>query len=102
MLLLFLCACTQDKQKTVVCWGDLLTAPHASNTIKGKVKILIGGDSSYFGVLEEELSNEYQIVNSPEPATNCLASLWLANLKNPGIGIPRISKKIYESQTNLR
>lgn len=72
LLILLFSACSDDAPKQVVCWGDSLTAPHCSGSIKGQVKKLLLGDSSYPGILEEELGGEYGIVNCGVGGENIL------------------------------
>ncbi len=63
VLFFLLYSCKEDNSKVVVCWGDSLTAPHASNSVKAKVKELIKGDDTYPSVLEDNLGKGYRIVN---------------------------------------
>lgn len=65
MLLSVLVSCSDDKEKkTVVCWGDSLTASHTNGTgYKGMVKGWIKGDDSYPGVLQDLLGDGYDVVN---------------------------------------
>ena len=65
MLHSVLVSCSDDKEKkTVVCWGDSLTASHTNGTgYKGMVKGWIKGDDSYPGVLQDLLGDGYDIVN---------------------------------------
>lgn len=56
-------SCEEDNKRIVVCWGDSLTAPHVSGGIKGKIKKLIKGDTSYPRVLQDNLEKGYKVVN---------------------------------------
>ena len=67
MLLSILVSCSDDKEKkTVVCWGDSLTASHTNvggNGIKQFLKETFMGDDSYPGVLQNLLGDGYDVVN---------------------------------------
>jgi lysophospholipase L1-like esterase len=65
-------SCKKEDSKSIVCWGDSLTAPHISDNLKGRLKKLIKGDDSYPGVLENNLGNEYQIINCGVGGENTL------------------------------
>lgn len=56
----------------VVCWGDSLTAPHVSNTLKGHVKDVLIGDDAYPAVMGEETGDDYEIVNCGVGGENTL------------------------------
>ena len=66
-----LASCDDHPKKTIVCWGDSLTAPPGSG-IKGTVKKLIKGDNSYPSYLEGLLSDEYEIINCGVGGENTL------------------------------
>lgn len=57
-----LLACTEEK-KTIVCWGDSLTAPQCDNSIKSSFKHLLGMDYSYPSVLERLVGDNYKVIN---------------------------------------
>lgn len=65
LFLSVLVSCSDDNgKKTVVCWGDSLTASHTNGTgFKGMVKGWIKGDDSYPGVLQDLLGDGYDVVN---------------------------------------
>ena len=67
LLLSVLVSCVDDKEKkTVVCWGDSLTASHTNvggNGIKQFLKETFMGDDSYPGVLQDLLEDGYDVVN---------------------------------------
>ena len=64
MLLSILVSCSDDKEKkTIVCWGDSLTASHTNGTgYKGMVKGWIKGDDSYPGVLQDLLGDAHSVI----------------------------------------
>lgn len=74
LLLSVLVSCSDDKEKkTVVCWGDSLTASHTNGTgYKGMVKGWIKGDDSYPGVLQDLLGEGYDVVNCGVGGENTL------------------------------
>lgn len=74
LLLSVLVSCSDDKEKkTVVCWGDSLTASHTNGTgLKGMVKGWIKGDDSYPGVLQDLLGDGYDVVNCGVGGENTL------------------------------
>lgn len=74
LLLSVLVSCSDDKEKkTVVCWGDSLTASHTNGTgYKGMVKGWIKGDDSYPGVLQDLLGDGYDVVNCGVGGENTL------------------------------
>lgn len=70
---LMLWSCQDKERKTVVCWGDSLTAPsYNQSSMKGKLKRLLMGDSSYPGVLAELLGDDYEVVNCGVGGENTL------------------------------
>lgn len=69
---LILVSCEEKETKMIVCWGDSLTAPHTSNSWKGKIKYLLLGDNSYPAVLQSKLGEEYNIVNAGVGGENTL------------------------------
>ena len=74
MLLSVLVSCSDDKEKkTVVCWGDSLTASHTNGTgYKGMIKGCIKGDDSYPGVLQDLMGDDYDVVNCGVGGENTL------------------------------
>lgn len=64
-------ACSESDKKEIVCWGDSLTAPHNSKSLKGKVRRLIKG-ADYPEYLQEILGDEYQIINGGVGGENTL------------------------------
>ena len=71
-----LVSCSDDKEKkTVVCWGDSLTASHTNvggNGIKQFLKETFMGDDSYSGVLQDLLEYGYDVVNCGVGGENTL------------------------------
>ena len=69
-----LASCTDDKEKkTIVCWGDSLTASHTNGCgWKGMLKGWIKGDDSYPGVLQDLLGDDYDVVNCGVGGENTL------------------------------
>ena len=76
LLLSVLVSCSDDKEKkTVVCWGDSLTASHTNvggNGIKQFLKETFMGDDSYPGVLQDLLGYGYNVVNCGVGGENTL------------------------------
>lgn len=69
-IILFLNACTSEPKKTIVCWGDSLTASHANRPgMKNAVKrwLQMEVDDSYPGVLQGILGDDYEVVNCGVP-----------------------------------
>lgn len=71
-----LVSCSDDKEKkTVVCWGDSLTASHTNvggNGIKQFLKETFMGDDSYPGVLQDLLGDGYDVINCGVGGENTL------------------------------
>lgn len=65
-------SCTETNKKTIVCWGDSLTAPHTGSGVKGTVKRILLGDNSYPKILQELLGDEYKIINCGVGGENTL------------------------------
>ena len=65
-------ACDENRKKEIVCWGDSLTAPHTSKTVKGKVKRMLNHDLSYPEYLQEIIGVDYQIINAGVGGENTL------------------------------
>ena len=76
MLLSILVSCADDKEKkTIVCWGDSLTASHTNvggNSIKQLLKETFMGDDSYPEVLQDLLGDGYDVVNCGVSGENTL------------------------------
>lgn len=65
-------SCTETNKKTIVCWGDSLTAPHSGSGVKGTLKRMLLGDNSYPNFLQELLGDEYKIINCGVGGENTL------------------------------
>lgn len=74
LTLSILVSCTDDKEKkTIVCWGDSLTASHTNGCgWKGLLKEWIKGDDSYPGVLQDLLGDDYDVINCGVGGENTL------------------------------
>ena len=67
----FLSSCQEKDKKIVVCWGDSLTAPH-QETLKQKIKGLFVEDNDYPSVLQENLGDDYDVINCGVGGENTL------------------------------
>lgn len=56
-------SCSDKEKKTVVCWGDSLTAPQSGDGQEGWLGRLLGGDYSYPTVLADFLGSDYEVIN---------------------------------------
>lgn len=56
-------SCSDTEKKTVVCWGDSLTAPQTDGSILGTIAKFFEGDYSYPTVLADLLGDDYDIIN---------------------------------------
>ena len=72
MAFLAIISCSDGEKKSIVCWGDSLTAPHTGNGIKGKVKRIVKGATAYPVYLEEMLDDDYEIINCGVGGENTL------------------------------
>lgn len=72
LLCLFsLSSCQEKDKKIVVCWGDSLTAPH-QETLKQKIKGLFIEDNDYPSVLQDNLGDDYDVINCGVGGENTL------------------------------
>lgn len=68
----FLFSCTDDR-KTIVCWGDSLTAPHNSNVLIATVKETFFGNSLSFPEhMQRDWADDYNIINAGVGGENTL------------------------------
>lgn len=70
-LLTTLAACSEKKNKEIVCWGDSLTAPHGGKSVKMMVKGIIKG-KAYPDYLQDMAGNGYEIINAGVGGENTL------------------------------
>ena len=63
--------CSRKPSKTIVCWGDSLTAPHRKEGLKSILNYFLT-DGSYPAQLQELLGDEYNIINAGVGGENTL------------------------------
>lgn len=63
--------CSRKPSKTIVCWGDSLTAPHKKEGLKSILNYFLT-DGSYPAQLQELLGDEYNIINAGVGGENTL------------------------------
>ena len=71
LCIFFLSSCQEKDKKVVVCWGDSLTAPH-QETLKQKIKGLFVEDNDYPSVLQDNLGDDYDVINCGVGGENTL------------------------------
>lgn len=71
LCIFFLSSCQEKDKKVVVCWGDSLTAPH-QETLKQKIKGLFFEDNDYPSVLQDNLGDDYDVINCGVGGENTL------------------------------
>ena len=66
-------SCSDDEKRTVVCWGDSLTAPHNSNVTIATIKELLFNHSlAYPEHMARDWADDYEIVNAGVGGENTL------------------------------
>lgn len=66
-------SCCTDESKTVVCWGDSLTAPHNSGVLIATIKeVLMGNSLAYPEHMQRDWAGDYNIINAGVGGENTL------------------------------
>lgn len=70
---ILLCCCRDSKEKTIVCWGDSLTAPHNSSVFIATIKeYLFDNSLAYPEHMQRDWADEYNIINAGVGGENTL------------------------------